>query len=377
MLGRFRNTFAEVDLTALEENFVYLQGLAKNIAMAPMVKADAYGHGDVQVSRVCEKLGARFLGVALIEEGIKLRLAGIQVPILVFCQFDSIGAEAMVKFRLTPILSTFDQINKLKSVVNETASYPVHVKFNTGMERLGFEPSEATQVATELRRESFLKMEGVCTHFASSDDFAHEKSATKEQINLFQKIMGEIKAQGRDPILFHYLNSGGILGGVEPRLDLARPGISIYGVLPVRMNLKVELKPVMSVKSFVAFIHKVKKGGKVSYGGTWQAPKNSVIAVISIGYADGIPRQVSNKGQVIIRGEICPMVGTICMDSLMVDVTNLAEKNQGPMIGDEVVLIGSQHDKVISARDLADAAQMSPYEILTGMQGRLPRIYIH
>ena len=262
--------------------------------------------------------------------------------------------------------------------MHETASYPVHIKFNTGMQRLGFEPEEASKVAQEFQKEAYLKLEGVCTHFTDSADFGNPEGATAQQIKIFQKIMKDVRATTQNPILFHYLNSAAMLSGLEPQLDLARPGISLYGALPrLKSSSLASVTPVMSVKSFIGFIHRVNKGEKVSYGGTWQAPKNSVIAVIPMGYADGFPRVLSNKGNVLIRGKMCPVVGIICMDYFMVDVTELAEKNQGPLIGDEVVVIGRQNDKTISAQDLANMAQTVPYEILTGMQGRLPRIYIH
>jgi len=375
MLGRLRNSYAEIDLGALERNFLNLKGLLKNCSMVPMIKADAYGHGDVQVARVCERLGARFLGVALVEEGIRLRLAGVQTPILVFCQFDSMGAEAIVKYRLTPVLSVLDQIKKLKSVLHETASYPVHVKFNTGMQRLGFEPEEASRVATEFQKEAYLKLEGVCTHFAAAED---DGDMTKDQLKIFNQVMSDIRKINQNSMLFHYLNSAGLLSGLQPQLDLARPGISLYGALPkLKKDSPVLLQPVMSVKSFIGFIHRVRKGARVSYGGTFQASKDSVIAVVPMGYADGLPRVLSNKGTVLVRGTSCPIVGIVCMDYFMIDVTELADQNHGPLVGDEVVIIGQQNDKIILADHLAKIANTVSYEILTGMQARLPRIYIH
>jgi alanine racemase len=246
------------------------------------------------------------------------------------------------------------------------------------MQRLGFEPEEAKKIAQEIKSENFLRLEGVCTHFASSDDFQEKDGATSQQIKLFQKIIADIKTSIQDPILFHYLNSAAILTGLEPQLDLARPGIALYGSLPkLQGSPKAEVKPVMSVKSFIGFIHRVNKGEKVSYGGTWQAEKNSVIAVVPMGYADGMPRALGNKGHVLIRGELCPVVGIICMDYFMVDVTNLSSKNVGPSLGDEVVVLGKQKNKIITAHEMALKAQTISYEILTGMQGRLPRIYIH
>jgi alanine racemase len=377
MLGRLRNSFAEIDLVALEYNYKSLKGALKsNVGLIPMVKADAYGHGAVPVARVCERLGARFLGVALIEEGIALRLAGIQVPILVFSIFDTMGIEAMIQYRLTPVVSTFHQIQKLKEALHDTASYPVHVKFNTSMQRLGFEPSAAKAVAAEFEKESFLKLEGVCTHLASSEDFGQTPSATESHLDSFNKIKTDIQGIIQYPILFHHMNSAAILSHLEPQFDLARPGISLYGALPkLNIDPALKVKPVMSVKSFVGLVHNVKKADKVSYGGTWQAKKDSVVAVVPMGYADGIPRSLSNKGRVIIKGEFCPMIGIVCMDYFMVDVTHIAEKDN--LVGSEVVFLGSQNSRSIFAEEVAQVADTIPYEILTGIQGRLPRIYIH
>ncbi len=381
MLGRLRNSFAEINLNALEQNYLALaQLLGTNgpRSMAPMVKANGYGHGDIQVARICEKLGARALGVALIEEGIKLRLAGIQTPILTFCHFDSIGAEAIVKYRLTPVLSQFEQIQKLKSVLHENAGYPIHAKFNTGMNRLGFEPDAAIKIATEFESESYLKLEGLCTHFASSEDYVNPKGMTLQQIKIFTNICAAIKDKVKSQVLFHYLNSAAILSGVKPFLDLARPGISLYGALPqLQTKSPLELLPVMSVKSFVGFIQKIKKGAKVSYGGTWEAEKDSVIAIVPIGYGDGIPRLLSNKGRVLIRGEFCPITGIVTMDYIMVDVTALCDQNRGPVLSDEVVLIGKQKENRIYAEELAELVGSIPYEIFTGIQGRLARVFIH
>jgi alanine racemase len=380
MLGKLRNSFAEINLKALEQNYLALK-TAFGGALAPMVKADGYGHGDVQVARVCESLGARFLGVALIEEGIKLRQAGIQTPILVFSHFDSVGAESIVRYRLTPIISQFDQIRKLKAAVHEEAAYHVHVKFNTGMQRLGFEPEMADEVAKEFEVPGYLKLEGVCTHFATGEDFGTPESTTVEQIKLFSNITAKIKARLQSSLILHYQNSASILSSVTPKLDMARPGLSLYGAVP---KLKVQndalvskLEPVMTVKSIIAFIHSVKKGARVSYGGTWQASRDSLIGVIPVGYADGYPRILSNKSSVLVAGERCPQVGAIGMDYFMIDVTGLKERGLQVALGDEVVLIGKQKQNQIRAEELADLAGTVVYEILTGIQSRLARVYIH
>ena len=385
MLSRFRNTFAEIDLLALEHNYMFLKSLLPKTSqfLAPMVKADAYGHGDIQVAKKCEELGAKFLGVALIEEGIRLCIAGIQTPILVFSPFDSIGAEEIVKYRLTPVLSQYEQIAKLNSVLNEDAAYPVHVKFNTGMQRLGFEPEDAARLANEFAKPAYLKLEGVCTHFAASEDFPNEdlNSSAKQQVQKFKLITEAFKqialaSQTSRSFFFHYLNSAGILSRVEPSLDLSRPGISLYGATP-KLHPSVDqtpsLLPVMTVKTSIAFLHDVKKGTSVSYGGTWTAPKDSRVAVLPIGYADGYPRALSNKGEVLVRGHVCPVVGIVCMDYTLIDVTELSSEAS---LGDEVVLIGRQGGKQIKVEEVAEKAATISYEILTGIQARVPRIYL-
>ena len=381
MLPKLRNTFAEISLAAIERNFKVLKAEFGGGMLAPMVKADGYGHGDIEVARVCEGLGARFLGVALIEEGIKLRQAGIKTPILTFSHFDSVGAEAIVRYRLTPVVSQFEQIKKLRNVVHEQASYPVHVKFNTGMQRLGFEPEAATEMSEQIEKDFFLKLEGVCTHFSSGEEFPLPEASTHEQIKIFSDIMIAVKKKIQSPLIVHTHNSASVLSHVTPRLDMARPGIALYGALPKlyrdHKNFSKLLEPVMAIKSFIGFMHKVKKGGKVSYGGTWEAKKDSIIAVVPIGYSDGIPRSLSNKGFVLIRGERCPQVGLICMDYLMVDVTALSEKKSSAVLGDEVVLIGKQENESIRVEEVAELAGTIPYEILTGIQPRLARIYLH
>lgn len=379
MVKRFRNSYAEVDLGALTHNFLALKALLhSNSKVCPMVKADAYGHGDLEVSKRLEELGSDYLGVALVEEGVKLRSFGVKLPILVFGDMDSVAFEACIKYSLTPVVSQTRHLEVLKNLLHEGAQFPVHIKFNTGMQRIGFEPEEATTVAKVINKQTKIKLEGVCTHFASAEDFSQSPSSTQEQIRTFTQIAEEIKGVIKEPLLWHYLNSVGILNDVKPQLDMARPGISLYGCYP-KMTKKLPeelLRPVLTVKTHIAFLHKVKKGRKVSYGGTWQASKDSLIAVLPLGYADGLPRSLSNKGQVIIRDTLCPISGIVCMDYVMIDVSSLSEKNLGPELGDEVVVIGKQTKSQIRAEEIAEKIGTISYEILTGIQSRVPRIYI-
>lgn len=361
MSGRYRNTFAEVNLQVLEQNFASLQGLVGTAGLIPMVKADAYGHGDIQVSRVCEKLGAKFLGVALIEEGVKLRLAGIQAPILVFGFFDSVGADAIIKYRLTPVLSNFKQIESLKMSLHDGASYPVHVKFNTGMQRLGFNIEQADEVIEYFKSENYIKLEGVCSHFVSAQTI-------EEQEALFQKIIQKIKNGLGAHFLTHLSASAGIFTGLKNKYDLVRPGISLYGYGPASVN------PILSLKSEVSLLRQVKKDQTVSYSGQWKADRDCIIAVVALGYADGLPRRLSNKGEVLINGVKCPIRGIVCMDYCMVDVTEIAKD---VVVGDEVVIIGTQKNEKLDAAQMAEITGTISYEILTGIQNRVPRVYVH
>jgi len=373
-----RKNFAEINLLAVERNFLALHSALKDCALAPMLKADAYGHGSVQVAKVCERLGAKYLGVALIEEGIELRQAGIRTPILVFSSFDQIGAEALVENNLCPIVSTFDEIAKLKRTLHQIDNYPVHIKINTGMQRLGFQPSEIEQVIDEFKTNHSLKLEGVCTHFISSEDFAQKGGATQSQITIFKDVARQVRTQIKTPVFFHYMNSAAILSGLHPRFDLARPGIALYGAYPKLCNSSnIRIEPVLSLKSEVALIHRVKAGETVSYGGAWRAERNTVVAVIPFGYADGLPRACSNKGRVLIKGEHSPIVGMVCMEYFMADITNLAEKNISVSIGDQVTIIGTQKNNSILVEDVAEIANTIPHEILSRIPSRIPRKYIY
>lgn len=377
-MQRFRSSFMEIDLDALEQNYRVLSELAGS-PIIPMVKADAYGHGDVEVAKVCAQLGAPFMGVALIEEGVRLRAAGISTPILCFCYWEENGAREMIEKCLTPILSRTDQIKALSSLLKKGDKYPVHLKINTGMNRLGFEESEIETVV-DLVDDEIIEVQGICTHFAASHDYADPKGITRRQIERFIPVYE--KAKSRWPaIVAHTHNSAAIVGGAEPRFDFCRAGIALYGAVPelhpnadlTGVASKIDkIKPVMAIKSHVRQIRKVSEGSGVSYDHRWTAAKESNIVTIPIGYADGVPRLITNKGRVLIKGKHCPLIGTICMDYILADVTHLDEEVRP---GDEVIFLGNQGDSTIEIKELADIVQTNTYEILTGLRARLPREY--
>lgn len=373
MLGRYRNSYAEINLKALEHNFNHLKSMVNGAGIVPMVKANAYGHGEIQVSRVVERLGARYLGVALIEEGIALREAGVQTPILFFGFFDALGAEALIKYRLTPVLSSFDQIEKLKASLTESDHFPVHIEFNTGMQRNGFEVADAARLVDEFDLPAHLKLEGLCTHFISSEDFKSATGRSSQQIAEFQKIRALFKSRIQSPLVSHVSNSGGLLAGLTSGYEAFRPGLSLYGV---GVGSDSAFQPVLTLKSQIAHVRKISPGATVSYGGLWRAGKESSIAVVPLGYADGFPRGLSQKASVLVNGVKCPIRGAVCMDYFMIDVTELDE-SRAATVGDEVILIGKQKGAAIFVEELAAHLGTISYEVLTGIQERVPRVYIH
>lgn len=368
----FRRTWAEINLSHIEYNLQLIaQNFPKDIFLCPMIKANAYGHGDVKVGQFLETLTVRHIGVCLIEEALLLRQLGVTTEVLVFRGFDLRGARKMIENRLTPVVSTWEQLEILISLKEKTK---IHLKFDTGMNRLGFEVAEVAEVLKKFKSQDYLLLEGVLTHLSQSDDGLNPDGETAEQIGRFLNVWEVFK---NDAEHFHVLNSGGIVckmegaTGVMTRYNWGlRPGLLIYGYNPVA-NSKFQFKPAMTLQSQTNLVRNVKKGEGVSYGHTWKAPKDSQIAVVPIGYADGWHRILSNSGEVLWNGQKAPIVGNICMDYLMVDVTGLSSEKEN-----EVVFFGkSKTGAEILASEVAVKAQSITWEMLTSVGERVPRIY--
>ncbi len=368
----FRRTWAEISLPNIEHNVqLIVNNFPNGTFFCPMVKANAYGHGDVKVAQFLETLGVQHIGVCLIEEGLLLRQLGIITDILVFRGFDARGARKMIENRLTPVVSTWEQFETLIQIKEPTK---IHIKFDTGMNRLGFEVGEVTNVLKRFKEQSHLQLEGVLTHLYQSNDGLNPNGETAEQVGSFLNVLEVFKNHAEH---FHVLNSGGIVckmaqsGGVLGQHNWGlRPGLLIYGYNPVA-NFKLDFRPAMTLQSRSSVIRNVKKGEGVSYGHTWKAPKDSSIAVVPIGYADGWHRLLSNKTEILWNGVKAPLVGNICMDYLMVDVTDLPQEEEN-----EVVFFGkSKSGAEIMASDVAIKAQTIPWEVLTSVGERVPRIY--
>jgi alanine racemase len=378
---RFRPTRAVIHLDHLAHNVRELKKAmgSEPRFFCPMVKANGYGHGDVEISKCLEKEGVQVLGVGLIEEGLLLREVGIKAGLLFFGICDGKGARQVVESRMIPVMSTWDQIRAFESCAS--AGYPVHLKFDTGMHRLGFSLKDLAKLSQYFSTQSKMKVQGILTHFHTGEDASNLEGSSFDQLRLFQYVEKAFQGQ---KVISHTLNSAGLLGflshqgktlphGISPDQGV-RPGLAIYGVSPVATS-SVSLKPVMSLRSETIKYHFVPEGEGVSYNRTWTAQKDSVIAVIPIGYADGYHRLLSNKAPVLFRGQRVPVVGNVCMDYLMIDVTSTLKNETAGSLKPEAVTLFGQDEKgnEISVGELAQKAQTISWEILTSIGERVPR----
>ncbi len=354
-----------------------------------MIKADGYGHGDVDCARALRSHGATHLGVSLVEEGLKIRASGDHGSLLTFGVFEGVeSARAVVEAKLTPVVSEWQQLEALSEVVRGSR-YKIHIKFNTGMNRLGFESEEAPKIREWFDRHSQFELEGVGTHLLRGDDAGVPGGESESQFVKFAQAFEAFRGMGAAP---HALNSSGAVNlskRVHEKKELgrgviwpvgARPGIALYGVHPTNdENADIGLEPVLSLKSHLVEIRRIKKGERVSYSATWRAGRDSLIGVVPAGYADGIFRAYSNKASVLCRGVRAPITGIVCMDFFMIDLTDveaMTVNGSGSITrGEEIVIIGSQAKDEIRASDLAAIAETIPYEVLTRLTVRVPRVY--
>ena len=365
----FRPTVAVVDLGAIRHNIRVLAPPSAEV-MA-VVKADAYGHGDVQVARAAIEAGAMWLGVALVEEGIRLRKAGLTAPILVLSEAPRGSETAAVEAGLTPTVYTHDGVDALAGAAAAVSSaVPVHVKVDTGMHRLGLAPGDVETLVKTLADRG-LMFEGLWTHFAKADE-AHDTSV-ENQLGVFNGVVDVLAASGLRPRYRHAANSAALLGYPGAHLDLVRLGLAMYGLVPTghRAGRAATLKPAMSWKSQVSLAKRVAAGEGISYGWRYRLERASTIATVPVGYADGYGRLLSNRGQVLIRGRRYRIAGTVTMDHVMVDCR--ADEIRP---GDEVVLMGAQGDERVTADDVAGWMETINYEVVTRVSQRVPRVYV-
>jgi alanine racemase len=366
---RMRATRAIVHLDRFLENFKAIQEKVGPRRICVPVKADAYGHGATEIARLSVEAGAFCLGVACIQEGAALRNGGISAPILLFSQPLYSEIPEIIENELSPLVSDSDFIEMLAKTAEEAKiRLSVHLKIDTGMGRIGCTPASAPILAKKIAASTALVYAGTATHLAVSDSTAPEDLAyTQQQIARFKDALEQIRAVGVDPGIVHAANSGAVVLHPDAWFDMIRPGIILYGYnLTGTPSPKIE--PVMELRTSVALIKQVKKGETVSYGRTWTSPNDTSIAVLPVGYADGLPRLASNKWQAVITGKTYPLVGRICMDQCMADLgpnTNVSRWDEASIFGGPAP----------SAAILAERIGTIPYEITCNINKRVPRVY--
>ncbi len=357
-----RRTQILLDTSALRHNLNLLKKWNGSAFFVPMVKANAYGHGAEMVARVAEAEGCDALGVALVEEGVHLRDQGLKGPILAFAPLSREAAHACLQKNITPVIGRFEDLRALEST---GGTIRAHLKFNTGMQRLGFDSADLPRLKSELAKARWLTIEGLCTHLTHGEDAAGE-GPSRQQLERFAQMTEGLKGVKHA----HKSASLAVLRGSQDSSIGARCGIGIYGLPHDGRSLGQGLRPVMTWAAELTHVHILEKNESVSYGGRWTAPRKSRIGVVPVGYGDGYMRALSNKGHMLCRGMKVPIVGSVCMDYTMLDLTDL---NADVMAGEPVVLMGRQSNSEISAADLAELVGTIAYEVATNISARVHR----
>jgi alanine racemase len=374
-----RPTRAEVNLAALRHNLRIVQRHAEGAKVWAVLKADGYGHGAPAVARTLERAGASGFCVALLEEGVELREAGIRAPILVMGGYYGAASAELVARQLTPVVYDLSQIEAFSRLVKSGAvagPIAVHLKIDTGMARLGVRLNELAAFGKQVADTKEVNVVGLMTHLAEADALSLDEM--NHQMARFDRATKELAQLGIVPTIRHAANSAAVLRK-QARLDAVRPGVAIFGVAPVPIEKSEsensELHLTMRVRTEIAALRTVETGEKIGYGGIWTAPRKSIIATIPMGYADGLSRALSNKGHVLVRGKRAPIVGAVSMDMAMIDVTDFP----GVSVRDEAVVLGAQEGVLgrdaISAEEIAAHAGTIAWEVLTSISRRVPRFY--
>lgn len=378
---------AEIDLKAIAHNVGELRRITHPDAlMMAVVKANAYGHGAVEVARCALQNGAQRLGVARIDEAIQLREAGIKAPILIFGYTLPEMAPELLEYNLTQTVYTPAFARALsRTAVSLGGKIKIHLKVDTGMGRLGllsqnFKPhhsgeiinTKAVDASVAIAGLKGLKLEGIFTHFATAD--SADKRYAKKQLDLFLDFLSRMRECGLNPAVRHAANSAALINMPQSHLDMVRPGIAIYGLYPSpEVNKKrVSLKPAMALRARVIHVKKVPAGFNISYGITYKTKQATTIATVPVGYADGLNRLLSSRGQMLIHGKRAPIVGRVCMDFTMLDVGGI----DSVRVGDEAVIFGPQGNDSITVDEMASSLNTINYEIVSTITARVPRVYL-
>jgi len=364
-----RATWAEVNLTRLRRNLDVIRSLVAPARVMPIIKANAYGHGMAEVAKFLAPY-ADYFGVAVLEEGILLRQLGIRTPILVLGGIWGEQVPRYLEYDLTFTASSVERLEQIDAAAAAAGGKArVHLKIDTGMERIGVHYYSAHTLQEAALKCRHVEVEGIYSHFANAD--AADLTHARLQLERFQEVLRFYEKHSLPMPLCHMANSAAILRLPESHFDMVRPGILLYGIHPCpELGPEVEVRAVLAWKSRVVYFKVTQPGHPVSYGSTWQPDRPTRIITVPVGYGDGYFRAMSNKAQVIVRGRKYPQVGRICMDQMMVNIGEDSAFN-----GDEVILLGESEGQAITAEDLARWAGTIPYEILTNINTRVPRVY--
>jgi alanine racemase len=366
-----RPTWAEVDLDTLAHNLACVRGRLGGTAVLAVIKADAYGHGAVPVAQRLEREGVEWLGVALPEEGVEIRRAGVRTPILVLGGFATPQADLALDHELTLVVFRPEQVEALDAALSRRGgTAAVHVKIDTGMGRLGMPAAAIADLAATLAKASSVRVTGAFSQLAVADD--HDDPFTAQQLQVFLKAVAVLREHGLKPDLLHLANSPAVIDHRATWLGLARPGLLLYGYNPVTRGPLLPVRPVLTLKSRIIDVRDVPPGGSVGYGRTWRAAGAARVATLPIGYADGLPRAASNRGYVLVRGRRAPIAGRISMDLTTLDVSAIPEAAPG----DVAVILGRQEGDIAGADSLAFASGTIPWEILARLGPRVPRLVL-
>ncbi len=369
-------SWVEISRRQIAENFRRVrEAVGPGVELAAVVKADAYGHGAIEVSRVLVSEGARWLAVSCVEEGAALRDAGVNARILVMADSLPFTREALVEHRLRPVIHTLEDLRELNRVVGPgRAPLPYHLKIDTGMGRLGLRAGE-TEIAAAVHEATNLHLEGLMTHFASAADYTSDQ--TDCQVRAFLELCGKLRECGVRPAYLHMASTNPIAyGRKESWQNMVRPGHALYGyVSPARGEAPrriLDVKPALTWKAAVLAVKLVPEGALIGYGGMFRAPRPTRIAILAVGYADGLSHRLSNRGKVIAKGKLVPVLGAVSMDLTTIDATDCPDLAPG----DAVTLLGSEGEASITAQQMARMAGTISYDILCGIRARVKRVYL-
>lgn len=373
-MENIRPVWLEINLDAIAHNVrIIRQVVGKNTQIIAVVKANAYGHGAVEVSETLLENGVTMLGVGVIEEGIVLREAGIKAPILICGLTMNDQIEPLVMYNLTATVCKLKTIQTLSRIASKNKKRArIHIKIDTGMGRLGIPSTDTLNFVKKISQMKNIEIEGIFTHFAASNE--EDRNYTRKQFEKYKKALLELERERINIPLKHVANSAAILNSSSFHLDAVRPGIIIYGLFPwPETKRTVQLRPTAEFKTKIVFLKEVPAGKSIGYGRTYSTTKPTRVATLPVGYADGYSWLLSNNGEVLVRGERAPIIGKICMDLCMIDVTHIG----GVQIGDEVVLWGKQGSRMVSVQEIAQKTGNIVYEVICMVdKKRVPKVFI-